>query len=86
MTKQDRLAELGDLLAQLYDGKFSGANGAAHARAQGLVDGYIRALLDMKMAENDEVLALVQCERHRASQRAESKTVFAHQPACAQVA
>lgn len=86
MTKQHRLAELSDLLTQLYDAKFSGADGSAHARAQGLVDGYIRALLDMGIAEETEVLALVQSERHKASQRAEKKFSFAHRRTCAQVA
>jgi hypothetical protein len=71
MSKNDALIRLRTHLAELFDARFGGADGARYARVQGLADGYMQALEDMGLADARELLAVVRDERHLAVGRAE---------------
>jgi len=59
---QTKAEMLNELKVMLYEALLAKANGAASprlARAHGLVDGYMKALLHAGIASNQELLALV---------------------------
>lgn len=72
MSRDEHLFALRSMLAGFFDAHFSGAAGASHARAQGLVDGYMRALVDLRVSTDDDLLRVVQQEREAASHRADA--------------
>ena len=64
----DRKHTLGRLRAivhELYDARYDGADAARITRAQGLSDGYMRALSDLGVAQDAELLALVDKEQRQ---------------------
>ena len=63
MKKAELIAELRRALRDMLHLINRGASGPKLARAQGFVDGYMRALLDAKLATQRELLALVAEER-----------------------
>ncbi len=66
-TKGEVLSELQTMLRDLLAAAAGGVGRARIARAHGYVDGYMRALLDLGIAEQAELLQLVAAERERAS-------------------
>ncbi|MCU0662852.1 MAG: hypothetical protein MUC50_11075 [Myxococcota bacterium] len=85
MSYDEHFVALRSMLAGLFDARFSGAVGASHARAQGLVDGYMRALIDLRMTTDRELVQLVHEERDAAAVRAEA-ALASHRSAPTRVA
>jgi hypothetical protein len=63
--KSEMLAELKQMLNEALRVQSAGASYAKLAKAQGAVDGYMRALLDSGVATKQELLELVASERAR---------------------
>lgn len=63
--KVEMLAELKRLLNEAFTAQAAGAGYSKLARAQGAVDGYMRALLDSGVATKQELLEIVAAERTR---------------------
>lgn len=55
------------MLRDLLAAAASGTGGGRLGRAHGYVDGYMRALLDLGMTDQAELLQIVAAERERAS-------------------
>jgi len=66
-TKADVLSELQTMLRDLLAAAATGAARGRLARAHGYVDGYMRAILDLGITSQAELLQLVAAERERAS-------------------
>jgi hypothetical protein len=64
-SKQELMATLQKLLRDVLDARFQGGAYAKLARAHGLADGYMRALLDAGLLDSKELMALVGDERQR---------------------
>ena len=71
MTKQEVLEQLRAHLAELFDARFSGADGVSFAKAQGFADGYMQALSDLSLVRDRDLLDVVNAERREAVQRAD---------------
>lgn len=71
MSHSEHLSTLRFMLAGLFDARYRGAVGSSHAKAQGLVDGYARALVDLQVATDRELLGIVNEERDAAARRAD---------------
>ena len=82
MTTQST-AELLKILKGLFDIKYRGADRAAYARAQGMADGYMRALLDLGLVTDAELLSLVNRAHRKAMARADTDVL---QPQAGQAA
>jgi hypothetical protein len=63
--KVEMLKELKRLLNEAFSAQAAGASYSRLARAQGAVDGYMRALLDSNLATKQELLEIVAAERTR---------------------
>jgi hypothetical protein len=63
--KGEMLAELKRMLNEALTAQAAGASYSKLAKAQGAVDGYMRALLDSGLATKQELLELVAAERAR---------------------
>jgi|APLow6443716910_1056828.scaffolds.fasta_scaffold46581_2 hypothetical protein len=61
--KDQMLRELNVLIKEMLDMRYRGGDYARLAHAQGLVDGYMKALLEGGLASRDELLALVRQQR-----------------------
>jgi len=61
--KDQMLRELNVLLRDMLEMRYRGGDHAHLAHAQGLVDGYMRALLEAGLATRDELLAVVREQR-----------------------
>jgi hypothetical protein len=66
-SKADLIAELQRHLRDVFVARQEGATQPRLSRAQGFVDGYMRALLESGQASKAELLALVAAERARVS-------------------
>jgi hypothetical protein len=66
-TKAEVLSDLQAMLRDLLAAATSGAGRGRLGRAHGYVDGYMRALLDLGITDQAELLQLVASERERAS-------------------
>jgi hypothetical protein len=66
-TKAEVMTELQTMLRDLLVAAADGTVRARIGRAHGYVDGYMRALLDLGIAEQSELLQLVAAERERTS-------------------
>jgi hypothetical protein len=66
-TKTELLGDLQGMLQGVFAARSEGGTHARISRAQGYVDGYMRALTDTGIATHEELLALVTRERERAS-------------------
>lgn len=62
-TKLEMLEALRGLLREVLKLRTDGAAYAKLSRASGAVDGYVRALLELGVAEEREILALIAAER-----------------------
>jgi hypothetical protein len=69
ITKQ-RILRLRELLVELFDLKYTGADMTTYAKAQGIADGYMRALLDLGFADDKDLLTMINDERRKAATRA----------------
>lgn len=67
MNPQELMGTLRGLLREVLRARFDGALYAKLARAHGYADGYMRALMDAKVASREELLALVAEERRQFS-------------------
>ncbi len=65
--------ELRDLLKEMFDAKYLGATIQRHARAQGLADGYMQAMVDLGKVTDEELVAIVSDEQRRALDRADGQ-------------
>lgn len=54
------LIRLRDMVRELYDARYAGAEASRIVRAQGLADGYMRALSDLGIARDSELLELIE--------------------------
>jgi hypothetical protein len=61
--KDQMLRELHVLIKNMLEMRYRGGDYARLAHAQGLVDGYMRALLEGGLATRDELLVLVREQR-----------------------
>ena len=75
MSKRETLLRLSTILAEMYDAKYAGVDAARFYRAQGLVDGYVRALCDLKVVGDAELVEFVNQEKRRAAVRADRRNV-----------
>ncbi len=66
-TKAELLSQLQTMLRDVFSAAAAGTTQSRIARAHGYVDGYMRALLDLGVAQQAELLQLVAAERERAS-------------------
>ncbi len=73
MYKEDSLSRLRAILAELYEARYHGANAARFYKAQGMADGYMRALCDLHVMADEELLSFVNKEKRAAAARADSK-------------
>lgn len=73
MGNKEIVVRLRAILSEAFEENYQGANGARHARAQGLADGYMRALADLGVVSQEELLALIADERGRAVDRADAR-------------
>ena len=65
------MGRLRDIVRDLFDARYAGAEASRIVRAQGLADGYMRALSDLGIARDSELLALVEkAERQVAAKHA----------------
>jgi hypothetical protein len=76
MTKADMLTELSRVLREVLALQNAGAAHPKLARAQGFVDGYMRALLESGAATQRELLTLVAEERRRTNGPATAEATF----------
>lgn len=72
MSKCESLNQLRTMLQDLFDARHGGADGNTVARAQGLADGYMRALSDLGLTDGRELLSVVNEERRLAARRADA--------------
>lgn len=73
MSMTDSLKKLRGLVAELYEMRYTGDDAVRIARAQGVADGYMRALSDLGIASDAELLSVVSGARERATTRSDSK-------------
>lgn len=59
MSKEELLARVAELIRQVTEARFEGAEYAKLARAHGYADGYMRALMDAALVERDTLLKVV---------------------------
>ena len=73
MSKHETLSRLKAILAELYDARYQGSNAARFYKAQGMADGYMRALSDLHVMPEAELLEFVNQEKRNAAARADSR-------------
>lgn len=78
MPKTDLLAQLCTLVARAIAAAHSGGNYTQTTRAQAYADGYMRALLDARLATQNELLSLVAAERAKLNGPATGQAKFAN--------
>ncbi len=66
-TKAELVSQLQTMLRDVFAAASAGTAYARIARAHGYVDGFMRALLDVGVMEQRELVELVAAERERAS-------------------
>jgi hypothetical protein len=71
MSKSETLNELRAVLAGMFDARYEGATAVRFANVQGFADGYMRALCDVGVTSEKELVALVNEERRAAASRAD---------------
>ncbi len=54
------LGRLRAIVHELYDARYAGADASRIVRAQGLADGYMRALSDLGLARDSELLEVIE--------------------------
>jgi hypothetical protein len=66
-SKAEMMGELRTMLRDVLTASGAGTRYARVARAHGYVDGYMRAMLDLGVANRTELVELVAAERERVS-------------------
>ena len=61
--KKQTLSRLRTIVHELINARYMGASAGRIFRAQGMADGYMRALVDLKVATDREILALIDEEQ-----------------------
>ncbi len=67
MSKRETMRRLQAILADMYSDRYRGVNAGRLYKAQGLADGYMRALRDLDIVDDNELIALVNKEKRRAA-------------------
>ncbi len=71
MSKKESVSVLRDMLGTMFDKMYQGAGIETHALAQGMADGYMRALVDLSVMNDAELFKLIQDERRNAAFKAD---------------
>jgi hypothetical protein len=71
MSKNETLSRLGAILAEMYNAQYQGANMTHLYQTKGLADGYMRALCDLNIVADDELLEFVNEQKRNAAKRAD---------------
>ena len=71
MQTRETKSTLRQLLRKRFALQFRGADIKRHARAQGLADGYMRALLDLSLISDAELLEIIDAERRSEATKAQ---------------
>lgn len=69
------LLRLREMMHELFDARYGGADAARIIRAQGLADGYMRALCDMGAIKEWELLDLIDDERRKVAAKIEMRYI-----------
>ena len=80
MSKRDARRKLREMMNELFEIRYRGADAVRISRAQGLADGYMRALNDLGVLEETELLELVDDQRQRVGDRVDSLFLPALRP------
>lgn len=64
--RKQTLSRLRTIVHELINARYMGASAGRIFRAQGMADGYMRALIDLKVASDTEILALIDEEKRLA--------------------
>ncbi len=75
------LLKLRKMMHELFDARFEGAEAIRIVRAQGLADGYMRALSDLGVVKERELLDLIDDERKKAAKQIELRRAMPLKPA-----
>ena len=67
--RKHSLGRLRAIVHELFDARYQGADAARILRAQGLADGYMRALSDLGIVRDAELLALVDREQRHVARK-----------------
>ncbi len=59
MSKEELLSRVSELIRQVTEARFAGAEYAKLARAHGYADGYMRALMDAALVDREALLKIV---------------------------
>jgi hypothetical protein len=59
MSKMELLSRVAELVRQVTNARFEGAQYAKLARAHGYADGYMRALMDAGLVDKNELLRAI---------------------------
>ena len=65
--RKQTLSRLRTIVHELYEARYEGASAGRIYRAQGMADGYMRALIDLGVAREAELLALIDEEQRIAA-------------------
>ena len=71
MSKKESVSILREMLGEMFDKMYRGAGIETHSLAQGLADGYMRALVDMSVVNDAELFKVIQEERRNAAYKAD---------------
>ncbi len=71
--QKQSLRKLRKMMRELFNAKYGGADSLRIVRAQGLADGYMRALSDLGVVEEEALLDLIAKERDRAAVKIDSR-------------
>jgi hypothetical protein len=83
MSKKESVSVLRDMLGTMFDKMYQGAGIETHALAQGMADGYMRALVDLSVMNDTELFKLIQEERRNAAFKADRSVVPQEKGDCA---
>lgn len=72
MDKAKLILKLRKHLSTLFDARYQGTARVDYARHQGVVDGYMEAMEDMKLIGDAELIRIVGQERDAAVQKADA--------------
>ncbi len=71
MSKRETRRQLRTILSEMYNARYGGVNAPRFYKAQGMADGYMRALSDLGIMDDAELIAFVNEEKRLAAARAD---------------
>jgi hypothetical protein len=84
MSRQKQsLRKLREMMRELFDARYMGADSLRITRAQGLADGYMRALSDLGVVEEWELMDLIEEERRVVTEKIDGRYASAIRPGAA---